>query len=203
MSLRSFFFGRKPKQQQISNFSPEQSGLLQRLLGQINPESFQLQQNPLYQQGQSYLQNLLSGSPEAFKAFEDPFKQQYQEEIVPQLAERFTGLNGQNSSAFRQALGESGKDLTTRLAALRGELQQGASGQALGYSQAPGNMALNQAQVGLGAQPFSYLNSSGSSGFLSQLLGGLGGGVGSAFGQFGGQRLGQRLAPNPYSGLFG
>lgn len=201
---RFLFGGREKAPQQLPTMSEGQQALLQRILGLISPEQLQLQNNPLYQQGQSYLQNLLSGSPESREAFEAPLREEYMNQIVPGLAERFTtGLGGRNSSAFQQSLAESGKDLTTRLGALRAQLQGGAAQQGLQYAQAPGQQQFGLAQLGLGQSPFAYLSQQRSPGFLANALGGAAGGAAGAFGQQYGQGLAQRFSSNQYANLFG
>lgn len=124
----------------FSTFNPQQAQLFQQLLASLGGTQG-IGQNPLFQSGQSYLQNLLSGSPEAFEKFEAPYKRQFEEQTIPGLAERFSGMGAgaQRSSAFQQALGQAGAGLSENLASLRGQLQMGALPQALGYAQAPFN----------------------------------------------------------------
>lgn len=57
-----------------------------------------------------------------------PYMRVFEEQIVPKLAERFSGLGAgaQSSSAFSQALGSSGADLAERLASVSYQQQQGA-----------------------------------------------------------------------------
>jgi hypothetical protein len=112
--------------------TPEQWQVMQRLLSGGG-----IDQNPTFKSGQNYIQNLLSGSPESFEAFERPYKSQFEQEIVPGLAERFSGLGAQKSSGFQQALGAAGANLSERLASLRGQMQLGALGQGLQYAQQP------------------------------------------------------------------
>lgn len=125
-----------------STFNPaQQQGfqqLIQQLLGQGGQQT-NVAQNPAFQSGQSYLQQLLSGSPEAFQNFEAPFKRQFEEQTIPALAERFSGLGAgaQSSSAFQQALGQAGAGLSENLAQLRSALQMQALPQAQQYAQQP------------------------------------------------------------------
>lgn len=160
----------------VSTFNPgQQQGfqqLLQMLQGQLG------QSGGLFGQGSSYLQNLLSGSPEAFEQFEAPIKRQFNEQTVPGLAERFSGIGSgaQSSSAFQQALSGAGADLSERLASLRGQMQLGALPQALSYSQQPQQGLQNL--LGMNTQSFMPKQNS----FLKQLLLGLSGGLGSSLG---------------------
>lgn len=143
---------------QLSTMNKGQRGLLQQLLSSLQGQSSNLQQSPLFQQGSSFLQNLLSGSPEATAAFEAPYMRQFNEQIVPALAERFSGLGSgaQSSSAFSQALGAAGSGLQENLASLRGQMQLGALPQALGYAQQPISNLQGFSQLGLGTSTKAF-----------------------------------------------
>jgi len=172
MALLDFLFGKRDKLKQIPTMAPFQQQALQGLFQ--NP----LQNNPLYQQGSSYLQQLLSGSPESFANFEAPYMQNFQQNIVPQLAERFagsgTGSGALSSSGFQNSLGQAGRNLQTDLAGLRSGLQAGALPQALGYAQQPYSNAIAGSQI----PSFSYLNQRGQQG----LIPGIGNTLGMGFG---------------------
>lgn len=85
---------------------------------------------------QSNIFNLLSNlyqkrlGGEGAETFAAPVKRQFEEQIVPGLAERFSGLGSgaQSSSAFSQALGTAGADLSERLAAMAGQREDSALG---------------------------------------------------------------------------
>jgi hypothetical protein len=81
-------------------------------------------QQDLFGQLLGSLQGKLGG--EGIERFQAPYLRQYQQEIVPGLAERFSGAGAgaQSSSAFQQALGGSAVDLQERLAALGGQQEQ-------------------------------------------------------------------------------
>ncbi len=144
--------------QQLSTLNRGQKNLLKQLLGSLQGQSTNIQQSPLFQQGSSFLQNLLSGSPEATAAFEAPYMRQFHEQTVPALAERFSGLGSgaQNSSAFTQALGAAGAGLSENLAALRSQLQLGGLGQALGFAQQPISNLQGFSQLGLGTSTIAF-----------------------------------------------
>lgn len=175
---------------EISTMSKGQSSFLQQLLSQLMGQSSDISQNPLYQSGASYLQNLLSGSPESTAAFEAPHLRQFQEQIVPALAERFAGLGAgsQKSSAFQQALGQSAAGLQENLAALRAGLQGGAAQQALGYAQQPISNLQGFSQLGLGTSTKAFVPKQMP--FWQQLL-------------LGGAQRGSQIAGNFASSLFG
>ena len=110
---------------------------------------------------------------------------QFNEQIVPGIAERFSGLGSgaQSSSAFQQALGGAGADLSERLGALRGGLQGQAANQALGYAQQP----VSNLQNFLGMQTQAFAPKQPS--FGQQLGTGLIGGLGTGLGMGGGSLL--------------
>jgi hypothetical protein len=159
-----------------------QSALLQQLLGQLRGQNTNIQQNPLFQQGSNYLQQLLSGDPQSTASFEAPAMRQFNEQIIPGLAERFSGLGAgsQSSSAFQQALGQAGAGLSENLQALRSGLQFGALPNALGFSQQPISNYQGLAGLGLGTQMKGFAPKQPN--FLQQLISALAGGAG----QFGG-----------------
>lgn len=174
----------------------------------INPQQQQafsqywqnpIQNNPLYGSGQDYLMNLLGGGPGAFSAFEAPYMQNFQQNIVPGIAERFAGLGtgsgAGSSSGLYNSLGQAGRNLQTDLAGLRSGLQMQALPQALGYAQQPYSNTL----AGLGVQPFGYTHEPGQGGLFGNILAGLGGG----FGQYFGQGLGQQASSKLFDRLFG
>lgn len=185
MALTDFLFGSNPKLKKISTLNPQQKATLNSLLGSISPDQFNVGKAPLYQSGSNYLQNLLSGSPEAFENFERPYRQMFEQELIPSIAERFSGLGAgsQRSSAFQQALAQAGTGLASQLAALRSGLQMQALPQALGYAQLPGQMGLNIASLGLGTPSFAYGMRPASTGVLGGLLPGLGSSFGMGLGR--------------------
>lgn len=174
----SFFTGRKEKMQQVPTLTGGQSDFLSQILGNLG-------QGGLGGQGyESAIQNLLrilSGSPEAFQAFEAPAKRQFQEETIPNILERFSGAGARSSSGLQQTLGGAGRQLSEDLSAQRSGLQQNAVQQLL-------SNFMGQGQLGLGTRAFENILRPAEPGFLQSLLGGLGQGLGGAAqtgGQFG------------------
>lgn len=159
----------------FSPLAPEQQSLLAKMISDLMGQQTSIAGSPLYQAGQSHIQNILGGDTSAFEA---PFMRQFQEQIIPGLAERFSGAGAgaQSSSAFQQALGGAGADLAERLAALRGGLQMQALPQALNYANAPAAQALSL--LGITSQGFQPKQVPG----WQQALVGLSGGVGKGLG---------------------
>lgn len=108
------FFGGKPERMdQIQNFTEDQqSSMGQMLKGgtQQLPQIFE------------FLQNILSQDPDTMKQFQAPAMRQFNEEIIPGIAEKFTQLGAQGSSAFTQSLGQAGAGLEERLSSQRAGL---------------------------------------------------------------------------------
>lgn len=145
-----FLFGKGEKTEQFQRYTPEQENVLNQLLGgggQQLPQAF------------DFLQGILSQDPERMKQFEAPAMRQFEEEIIPTIAERFTGADAQKSSAFGQQLGKAGAGLSERLAAQRGgmgmdalsklqSLLSGGLGQRFETAIRPGQPGLAQAGIG-------------------------------------------------------
>lgn len=85
-----------------------------------------------------YINQILSGDPAAFEAFEKPYKQQFEREIVPGIAERLGGSAGSagalSSSSLNRSVAQAGTDLSTNLAALRSNLKDQAISRLQGYT---------------------------------------------------------------------
>lgn len=149
--------------QKLPTMNPQQKQILQQLMQMLNPQG-QVGQGQM--QGNQYLQDLMNPNSEAVNQFTQPYMNQFNQQTVPGLAERFAGMGAQggglSSSGFGQALGAAGANLQTNLAALKAGLGQQAAGQLMSQY---GNMT-GQA---LGAQPFGY--ASPQQGFIPGMLG--------------------------------
>ena len=182
-------FGKGDRTRQLPTLNPGQQQGLQNVLGQLGNVSAP---GGSYSGAQNYLSSLLSGDPNAFAQFEAPYRQQFEQQILPGIAERFAGLNpmggGLSSSGFGQALGGAGAQLQSQLAGLHGALRQGATGQALGQYNSLANL-------GLGTRSFENFHQPGSGGLFGNLATGLGGGLSSGLGQAGGMSLMMKLLP--------
>lgn len=78
--------------------------------------------------GFDFLTRLLSGDQSIFQELEAPALRQFQQEILPGLAERFTGIGqgAQGSSGYQQALGQAGARLAQDLAGQRAQYRMSA-----------------------------------------------------------------------------
>lgn len=170
--LSEILFGKEEKREDIQYYTPEQQQYMDMLLQQT--------QQPL-QSGLGFFQELMGGGDEAAQRMSAPYMRQFQEQTVPELAQRFASMGALDSSAFTQQLGAAGAGLSENLAALRENLRM----QALG--QLP-----NIAGIGQGGlqRRFETMIRPGTSGIMPGLLaaagtalgGPLGGMVGGAIG---------------------
>jgi hypothetical protein len=155
-SLKQFLVGSPGQLQQFPRLSPQQL----QLQGQAGNAAQQLL--PGTQQGFNF-------APIAQQA-----RTQFNTQTIPSLAERFTSLGGQGSSAFQGALGQAGAGLEEGLAGLESKFGLANQGQ---------QQQLLLALLGMALQP-QHENAY----FPSRpgLLQGLGGGLGSGLGTLGG-----------------
>lgn len=117
---------KKDKIKQLPLFGEQQEEYLDQLLGGaqgLTPDAL------------GYLQSILGDEEGAFEDFERPALQQFEEEIIPSILERFSGMGARSSSALGQTLGRAGKDLETSLSQQRAGLKQSALQQLLGMGQ--------------------------------------------------------------------
>lgn len=180
--MSSFWSGSKPKLKKFETLNSGQKNLLADLVKHLNLSQTEATENPLYQSGQSYLQSILSQDPEMMQQFEAPYMRQFQEEIIPQLAERFSGMGARNSSAFQQTLGAQGAGLMEKLASMRAGLGMNAAQMGLGYAQTPFSQQFQRASLALGTPAFGYQAFGGMPGAGQSMLGAAGQGLGTGAG---------------------
>lgn len=109
-------------------------------------------QNAGYGQGMDWLMSMFN-DPEFFNQFEAPLQRQFQEQTVPDLANRFASMGSGGalgSTGFRNQLAREGSNLSTNIAALRGGMQQQAVPQLLQYAQQPFNNLLQLQNLAYG-----------------------------------------------------
>lgn len=134
----------------IPTMTKEQQALLNQMTQMLGPQG-QLGQG--YQGALGLQQQLMDPSSEAVNQFAAPYMQQFEQQTIPGLAERFAGMGamggGLSSSGFGQSLSSAAGNLQTQLAALKAGLGQNAANSLM---QQYGGLS-GQA---LGAQPFGY-----------------------------------------------
>jgi hypothetical protein len=185
--------GSKPKTS--STYSGSQRSSIDEILDAIKGMkggSQDITQNPNYQQGQQWNQNLFNDQ-DFFNSFEAPLQRQFQEQTVPDLANRFASMGSGGSlgsTAFRNQLGREGSNLSTNIAALRGGMQQRGVDQSLQYAQQPFSNLMQLYQQAL--QPTQNQYQPPSAGFFGPILSAITGGAAQGYGQ----QWGQSMAPN-------
>jgi len=174
---RNFLFGGADTLDKVPTGTKEQEALHNAMLAQAMGMT---QGQGGYNLANQHFNSLLGPNQgQAFEQFSSPYMQQFMEQMLPQIAERFAGGGALSSSGFGQALGGASSNLQAQLAQLFSHLQgQAAQSQYGQYNQL--------AQTGLSHQPFAYNKQEGSAGFLGTFLaaagGALGGPIGSALG---------------------
>ncbi len=93
---------------QVGGQPMDQNSQLSYLLSQLQ------QQNP----------NQMNNQMQGFEGMEDLARKGFREQTLPSIAERFSGLGGQRSSAFGEALNTSGQNLESQLKAMRAQHSQ-------------------------------------------------------------------------------
>lgn len=156
-----FLFGTPERTEQVPRYNQSQQDVFSKMLsgggGQL-PQIFQ------------FLQQLLSQDPEMMNQFQAPAKRSFEENTIPSIAERFTGMGGQNTSAFAQELGAAGAGLEENLSAQRAGL---------------GSQAIQQLMQILGGgltQQTDTISRPGQTGFLQGMAPGIGQGLGALAG---------------------
>lgn len=161
----NFAFGTSPQLQKVSTGTNQQQqfggkdliSLLQSMMGQGGG----------FNAANQYDQSLLQGGPgqqgNAYDQFSQPYLQQFNEQILPSIAERFARMGALSSSGFGQSLGGAASGLQSSLAQLFSQLQGQASGRQQGQFQ-------NLSQIGLGYSPFAYNEKQGTQSALGPLL---------------------------------
>lgn len=150
----------------VSNYDPAQK----RVYGQYEQA---LQGTPETDQVMKLLRGYLDPNSEQYKDFEAPYMTQFNEQIVPGIAERFAGAGAQggalSSSGFGQALGGAGAQLQSNLAGMKENIRRQSISDILQQYQ---NKLGNYSNF-LGQQPFSYMDQ--GPGMFSNMLTKLGG----------------------------
>ena len=149
--LAGLFGGGGDKMGKVDTMTKEQKALLSQMMQMLGPQGG-LGQG--MQSGIDYQRQLMNPNSEAVNQFAQPYINEFNQQTVPGLAERFAGMGGgmgggMSSSGFGQSLGAAGGNLQAQLAQLKGGLGQQAAQNLMGQY---GSMA-GQA---MGAQPFGY-----------------------------------------------
>ena len=120
-------FGKPEQNYQQSTLSQAQQPLFQ----QLQAANMGSGAGGSFGESADYYRDLMSNDSQNFNSFAAPAQRQFNEQVVPGLAEQFAGMGsgGLSSSGFRNAAVGAGADLSERLGSMRAQLrQQGAQG---------------------------------------------------------------------------
>ena len=147
--------GQKDKPQQIPTLSPQQQQLQNSAIQRLQQMGVPLDQ------AIQMLQGYMDPNSEQYKNFEAPHMQQFQQETLPMIAERFAGAGAQggalSSSGFGQALSSAGSNLQTNLAQMKSQMGMNAANTLM-------NFYNQQSGQAMGVQPFAYYQQDKGSG---------------------------------------
>jgi hypothetical protein len=144
MGIFDNFFGSEPEMKQVSTLNPQQQGLQRQDIRNTR------QMQGGYRNAMGLLEDYLNPESDVYKNFEQPYLNQFNQQTIPQLAERFGGANamgsGLQTSGFGQSLGSAGANLQTQLAQMKEQYRRQSIGDLLQqYNQAT-NRGLQQTQ---------------------------------------------------------
>ena len=181
MNLSKFLFGGDDKIKKKSNFNPQQQQFFQQFLGQLmnlQGQGGQGGQGGGLENAFNLLQQYMDPNSQGYKDFEAPYLNEFNEQTLPGIAERFAGGaqgGALSSSGFGQALGGAASQYKSNLTGMKQNLQKSNLMDFI-------NTYLNQTSQALGASPFMYANRPGNAGVIPGALSGFAGGLGRGFG---------------------
>lgn len=119
----------KGQYKQLSTQNPQQQQYMQQLFSGLQGGQSNIP-------GMEYLQGLFSEDPSAFQKYEAPMMRQFNEQVIPGIAERFTNMGaGGTGSGFNNAAAMAGARLSENLGAQRANLRGSALNQFQNYGQ--------------------------------------------------------------------
>ncbi len=146
--------------------------ILQKIKSMNGGQGTDVTQSPLYQQGNEYLMSMFS-DPEFFKNIEAPMQRQFEENTIPDLANRFASMGSggaMGSTGFRNQLAREGSNLNTNMAAMREQMKMGAVPQMMQSANQPFNNMMQMYQTALG-HPTQNTYQPASGGFWGPIAG--------------------------------
>lgn len=164
--------------------------ILQNIKGGMGGPNQDISQQQGYQHGNDFFNSLFNDEG-FFNKFEAPAMRQF-EEMSGDLGNRFASMGSggsTGSTGFRNLLGREAQNLSTNLAAQRGQMQQNAVPQMLQYSQQPVSNWMTQMQQAL--QPTQNTYQGPSMGAFGGLAAPFAQGAASIYGNRAGQQAGQ------------
>lgn len=177
--------------EQKSSFSQGQQGGLNDIMSMVKgmKGNADITQNQGFQQGQNWLSDLFNDQ-NFFQNFEAPMHRNFEENTIPELANRFGSMGSGGSlgsTAFRNQANREGSNLHSNIAALRGGMQQQGVNQAMNYAQQPFQNMMSMYNQALG-QPMMNQYQPANAGMFGSMATPLMQGAASYWGGQGGQQ---------------
>lgn len=166
-------------------------GIMNDIQGMRGQGMNDITQNQNYNEGSDWLSSLFNDQ-DFFKNFEAPAMRNYEENTIPDLANRFASMGSggsMGSTAFRNQANREGSNLQANLAAMRGGMQQQGVGQSLQYGQQPTSNFMQMFQQAM--QPTQNTHTPANMGFMGGLAAPFAQGAANIWGQKAGQNAGQ------------
>lgn len=184
--IQGIMAGDEESMKKFQTLDPQQKKFL---MGELNTLQKMQGQNGAMGQGMNILQQYLDPNSNIYKNFEKPYMQEFEQQTVPGLAERFAGAGANggalSSSGFGQALSSAGANLQTNLAQMKSGLQRNAINDIFGQYNNMANRSQNTAPFGYqqkGANPWTSALASGGAGMMNAGMQGMFGGQGGVGG---------------------
>ena len=176
-NITEFLFGKGDKNIQQGLLNGDQGSFLSQLFQQLGNMGGE---NGGMGNAMGLLQQYLDPNSDIYKNFEQPYMNEFEQQTIPGIAERFAGLGGGmggglQSGAFGQALSSAAGNLQSNLAQMKSGMQRNAIGDIFGQY----NQMANQ---GLGTRTFENQYQPGNTGLVGQVASGAAQGVTSGFG---------------------
>ena len=160
---REFIFGSKSK---MKPYNKTSLSWLENLFN----EGQGIEGSQLYGQGSDFLKSLYGNDEAAWRDFEAPMRQQFEQVTAPGIAERFggmgTGAGALSSSGLNNSLATAGRQLQSDLAQQRGQMRMQGLPQLMEYANAPFKQRMQAAQN----MPNQYYEREGKEGMMKELM---------------------------------
>ena len=173
----NWWSGRDEQVNQIPNMNQGQNSILDQLIQQLIQGSV----NNNYQGAQDYLGKLLNRDPETYQRFAAPLMQNFEQQVLPRIGEKYAGYGGgmgggvESSSGFGQAIGGATAQYGADIQRLFADLQQNAANTSMNqYNNMSGNI--------LSARPFQNIYQERVPGGFENILSGFGNSIGKPTG---------------------
>ena len=177
MGIKDFFFGNKPENKKQNLLTGGQGNFLDMMMQQLSQMGGQ---GGGMGNAMNILQQYLDPNSEIYKNFEQPYINEFNQQTIPGIAERFAGAGGGmggglSSSGFGQSLGAAGANLQAQLASMKSGMQKDAVGSMF-------NQYNQMANQGLGTRSFENQYFPGTGGLVGNIAQGVGAGIGTGGG---------------------